>query len=171
MSPSTIPVVVSALVLLCAGVAGAQESASFVNERLEISATTTAASSASFETTLTLAQLSPVGSVSRCNDGFVGTLGFWSLLGHTDVPVRLRVGVGVPDPLTVNLDWSGADPLFRVYRGFAPVDLADPLHLHLETPLCSASDGMADESDLIFYLVTPAPDAARSTASLDGGTR
>jgi len=148
-----------ALVLLACGSASsplvAQESASFVAERLTLVVTGDSASSSNFDTVVTFAQEGPVGSVSICNDGMLPTSGFWSIRGGTFVPIFLEASRNPADPEQVDLMWSGAVPLFDVYRAEEPEDVAIPMHLLLTTSSCSLSDVPPGGSDIFYYLISP----------------
>jgi hypothetical protein len=131
-----------------------QESTSFRHERLTLASSAGPLSSASYVTTITFAQEGPVGSVSRCNNGFFQSTGFWSVLGETPVPVWLIVDKNGVDPTQVDLAWSGSSSLFTLYRGVVAESLIDPLNILLTTPDCSVTDA-PPASAITFYLVRP----------------
>ena len=149
---------VAATVILVAAVAASpllgQESASFRHERLTLASSAGPVSSASYVTTITFAQEGPVGSVSRCNNGFLQSTGFWSVLGETPVPVWLIVDKNGVDPTQVDIAWSGSSSLFTLYRGVVAESLIDPLNILLTTPDCSVTDA-PPETAITFYLVRP----------------
>lgn len=131
-----------------------QESTSFRHERLTLASSAGPLSSASYVTTITFAQEGPVGSVSRCNNGFLQSTGFWSVLGETPVPVWLIVDKNGVDPTQVDLAWSGSSSLFTLYRGVVADSLIDPLNILLTTPDCAVTDA-PPASAITFYLVRP----------------
>jgi len=113
--------------------------------------------STNFASTLVGPQASPSGAASVCNTGTEASLGFWSVLGRLSVPIVLTAQRGAADPLDVELYWSGADAGYEVYRAFGPLDVFNPANLDRETTLCSATDSLAFQSDLIFYNVVRRP--------------
>ena len=131
-----------------------QESTSFRHERLTLASSAGPVSSASYLTTITFAQEGPVGSVSRCNSGFLQSTGFWSVLGESPVPVWLIVDKNGMDPTQVDLAWSGSSSLFTLYRGGVADSLTDPLNVLLTTPDCAVTDA-PPASTITFYLVRP----------------
>jgi hypothetical protein len=149
---------VAATVLLVAAFAAStlhgQESASFRHERLTLASSAGPVSSASYVTTITFAQEGPVGSVSRCNSGFLQSTGFWSVLGESPVPVWLIVDKNGMDPTNVDLAWVGSSSLFTVYRSDVAESLIDPMNVLLTTPDCAVTDA-PPESVVTFYLVRP----------------
>ena len=86
----------------------AQESASFRLDRITFAAGSGPVSSVNYITTITIAQEGPVGSVSRCNDGFLQSTGFWSVLGESPAPVWLNVDKNDVNPTHVDLGWRGS---------------------------------------------------------------
>lgn len=145
-----------ALISLAAAVpvASGQESASFRLDRITFISGAEPVSSANYTTTITIAQEGPVGSVSRCNDGFLQSTGFWSVLGEAPVPVWLNVDKNGIDPTHVDLGWSGSSSQFQVYRaGFAD-SLLEPYNLLTTTPDCALTDA-PPSAPITFYLVRP----------------
>jgi hypothetical protein len=134
--------------------AQAQESASFRLDRITFAAGAGPVSSASYTTTITFAQEGPVGSISRCNDGFLQSTGFWSVLGETPVPVWLNVDKNAVDPTQVDLGWSGSSSQFSVYRAEFADSLLEPINLILTTSDCAVTDAPPPAS-ITFYLVSP----------------
>ena len=134
--------------------ASAQQSASFRVDRVTLAAGAGPISSASYVTTITIAQEGPVGSVSRCNDGFLQSTGFWSVLGESPVPVWLLVDKDDSDPPEVELTWSGSSSLFTLYRSGVAESLIDPLNVLLTTPECAVTDA-PPAAPITFYLVSP----------------
>jgi hypothetical protein len=134
--------------------ASAQESASFRLDRLTLAAGAGSVSSANYATTITTAQEGPVGSVSRCNDGFLQSTGFWSVLGESPVPVWLTVDKNGVDPTQVDLGWSGSSSLFDVYSAQFADSLAEPYNLLTTTPDCALTDA-PPSAPITFYLVLP----------------
>ena len=135
----------------------AQESPSFVMDRVSATAVGNTTVSANYETTVVMGQESPTGAVSFCNGGFINSFGFWSVLGDLSVPIRLEVARDSIDPSVVQLSWSGADDLFQVFRSLTPEDALDPLNLDDETSACSAADLEAGSANLIFYQIIAKP--------------
>lgn len=132
----------------------AQESASFVMDRVTVSATASHAASAGFDMALTFGQEVPVGSASLCNVGFLQTLGFWSVLGTQDAPIRLLVDHAT-DPAEVELQWTGSSDSFTVYRSDLPDTVVEPPNVALITPACAATDAPPVAVDIVYYLVLP----------------
>lgn len=149
---------VAATVFLVAAFAASplpgQESASFRHERLTLASSAGPVSSAGYVSTITFAQEGPVGSVSRCNNGFLQSTGFWSVLGESPVPVYLIVDKNGMDLTEVDLVWSGSSSLFTLYRGGVAESLIDPLNVLLTTPDCAVTDA-PPASAITFYLVRP----------------
>ena len=135
----------------------AQSSATFAMKRLSIIAGSAIMTSAHFSTDMVGPQESPVGGASFCNVGSRTGLGFWSVLGRISVPIVLTARRSTVDPLDIDLSWSGAEPAFQVYRAFTPADVLNPGNLDRETSVCSATDTLASQSDLMFYNVIPKP--------------
>ena len=143
--------------VLCLPLVAAQESASFRMDRLTVAGGAGSSSSTSFAMTVLAASEGPVGSSSFCNAGFVNTLGFWSVLGNAQVPVRLQVGLVPETPADVDLAWTGAADTFEVYRADLPEDVLNSNNLLEETAVCEAEDSLASSADLLFYKVIPKP--------------
>ena len=131
----------------------AQESASFVMERVTLSATASQAASTSFDMAVSFGQEVPVGSASLCNVGYLQTFGFWSVLGFQDAPTRLSVAHGLEGPEGVELTWTGSSDSFTLFRSDQPQDLAQPGNVALVTAACNASDGPPPGIELVFYVV------------------
>ena len=128
------------------------ESASFVMSRVTLSATAQRASSAGFETSVTLAQEGPVGAASFCNGGFTQNVGFWSILGAAPVPLVLRAARNGSD---VDLNWTGSAFSFEVYRSDSPVAVVAGPNLATTTPACADTDSPPDV-EIVYYVVIPA---------------
>lgn len=142
------------LFALLLGVSHAQQSASYVSERVALSAAAGSAASGSFTTTVTVAQQGPSGAASLCNDGWLVSVGFFSILGASPVPIVLRAERDPIDPGTVQLEWSGAVAQFDLYRVTADAaGIGDPANLDRTLSLCTAADTNAAEADLVFYRV------------------
>jgi hypothetical protein len=131
----------------------AQESPSYSMDRVTAISMGTTVSSSNYETTVVMGQDSPAGAASYCNSGFIGSFGFWSVLGDLPVPIRLEVEKDSGDPSVVQLSWSGADDLFQVFRSLTPDNVLDPINLDGETAACAAADSQAGTADLIFYKI------------------
>ena len=123
-------------------------------ERITIAASAGPVSSANFSTAVTFAQEVPVGSISRCNDGFLQSTGFWSVLGETPVPVFLFADKNDVEQTSVDLLWSGSSSEFTVYRSTFPDAVVDPLNEIVNTTLCATTDAPPPAS-IVFYLVQP----------------
>jgi len=128
-----------------------QESASYTLERLTIAGASQTIASARFETTITVGQESPVGAASICNVSWTDSLGFWSVEGELPVPIVLTVARNPVDPQMIDLAWSGNRPLFEVYRDYTPQNLVSLANLERVTALCSATDALAFQSNVIYY--------------------
>ena len=145
-------------VLLAAAVATpgfAQESASYVMDRVTMSAAAQRASSTNFDISVTFGQEGPVGSASLCNQGYVQNFGFWSVQGYSPVPLVLRATRNTADSSDVDLIWTGSASSFEVYRSTAPSGIIDPPNLAAVTPACSATDS-PPTATIVYYLVVPA---------------
>jgi hypothetical protein len=151
---SLIRFVMALLVLHIAliGVSLAQQSASFSIDRITMAAGGQSINSASFHSTVIAGQVSPSGAASFCNSGYMSSLGFFSILGDTVVPIRLNLAKNEIDPSTVELSWTGNADDFQIYSSSLPQDVLDPLNLDQETFLCDGSDSPGSES-LVFYKV------------------
>jgi hypothetical protein len=132
----------------------AQESASFRLDRITFAAGAGPVSSANYITTITIAQEGPVGSISRCNDGFLQSTGFWSVLGESSAPVWLNVDKNEFDPTQVDLGWSGSSSQFSIYRAEFADSLLEPLNLLLTTSDCAVTDA-PPPAPITFYLIRP----------------
>jgi hypothetical protein len=134
--------------------ASAQESASFRLDRITFTAAAEPVSSANYATTITIAQEGPVGSISRCNYGFLQSTGFWSILGESPAPVWLTVDKNGADPTQVDLGWSGSSSQFSLYRAESADSLAESYNLLTTTPDCALTDA-PPSVPLTLYLVRP----------------
>ncbi len=139
--------------------ASAQESASFVLERLTIAGASQTIASARYETTMTVGQESPAGAASICNVSLTASLGFWSVQGELPVPVILTVMRNPVDPQAIDLTWTGNTPTFQVFRDYTPQNLVSLANLERVTALCSATDALAFQSNAIYYDVEALPPA------------
>ncbi|HKQ98818.1 MAG TPA: hypothetical protein VJV75_13150 [Candidatus Polarisedimenticolia bacterium] len=137
----------------------AQESPSFILHRLSIAAASQTIGSAHFETTLTVSQESPVGAASICNTSLTNSLGFWSVLGDLPVPVILTLRRNAVDPQAIDLTWTGNAPTFQVYRDYTPQNVVSLANLERTTALCSATDSLAFQSNVIYYEIEALPPA------------
>ena len=150
------------LPLLCCSRVAAQESQSFVMERLTLVAGSETIASASYETTVTLGQESVAGASSFCNASLTDSLGFWSLLGDLPVPIVLTVAPNPTDAQAVVLSWSGNTPSFQVFRSSTPASIVSPGNLDQTVDVCNAADLSFGPLVALFYDVeavppTPAP--------------
>jgi hypothetical protein len=146
--------IVPLLALFVVASTPAQESSNFKLERLTLAATSGPATSANYATTITFAQEGPSGSLSRCNDGFLQSTGFWSVLGESPVPARLMLGRNIVDRTHPDLMWSGSSSEFTLYRATVPMSLIDPLNEFLVTSSCATTD-VPPPAATTFYLVSP----------------
>lgn len=145
----------AALALAPARPAPAQESQHYVMGRVTLSATGALASSPRFDTRVTLGQTVPVGSVSRCNDGYLQSAGFWSVLGDQPVPLMLFVTNDTANPGGVILTWTGSASQFDLYRSNAAASNLDPGNLTRTVYSCTTAD-MPPAVPRIYYQVVPA---------------
>lgn len=136
------------------GPAPAQESASFVMGRVTLAATGTVSASPSFVMRLTLGQAGPVGAVSRCNDGYHQSAGFWSVLGDRPVPTLLLVTKDPGNPGGVFLNWTGSASQFDLYRSSAAGSLLDPESLVGSVFGCTRAD-LPPDTPRTYYQVIP----------------
>ena len=104
----------------------------------------------------TFAQEGPVGALSRCNNGFLQHVGFWSILGEASVPVHLQVRFDELDPLGVELEWTGTASQFLIHRSTDASVITDPASELGMTSSCMASDSPPPSEPIIYYLVLPA---------------
>jgi hypothetical protein len=132
----------------------AQESARYRLDRLTFAAGVGSVSSANYATTITIAQEGPVGSISRCNDGFLQNTGFWSVLGESPTPVWLTVDKNSLDLTQVDLDWSGSSSQFSIYRAELADSLSEPYNMLITTPDCTMTDA-PPTVPITFYIVLP----------------
>jgi len=144
----------TSLVLTPVAPAAAQESGSFVMSRVTLAATGAVASSPRFDMRSTLGQAVPVGAVSRCNDGYHQTAGFWSVLGDQPVPTLLFVASDVANPGGVILTWTGSAPQFDLYRATTAPTLLDPGNFTHTVFGCTTAD-LPPVAPRIFYQVVP----------------
>lgn len=135
----------------------AQSSTHYSMKRVGTSAGAVAMTSTNYSNRASVGQESPVGSASFCNVGSRTSTGFWSVLGVGAVPIVLTGRRNASDPLDVDLSWSGADPIYQVYRAFTPADIFNPANLEGETSSCSTTDMLAFQSNLIYYSVIRRP--------------
>jgi hypothetical protein len=147
------------LALIRVSPAAAQESPSYVMQRITLAAGSQTLSSASFDATATVGQEGPVGAASVCNASWTSSVGFWSLLGDLPVPVVLTVAPHPSDPQAVVLSWSGNAPQFQVYRGFTPASLVSPGNLEQTVNVCSADDPNVGPISPLYYDVEEFPPA------------
>jgi hypothetical protein len=133
----------------------AQQSASYVMDRVTATASAHRLSSASFDLSVTVAQEGPVGSVSFCNGGFLQSTGFWSVLGEHPAPVKLRVAWSTSYGAEIELTWSGSAPSFDVYRSDAPESIVNGANLTATTTGCETTDTPPAEPSILYYLVVP----------------
>jgi hypothetical protein len=133
----------------------AQESPSFVMDRITFSSAAQQATSASFEMSVTFAQEGLVGSASLCNQGYVQNFGFWSVMGYSPIPVMLRAARNTANPFDVDLSWTGSATSFEIYRSTIPNGIIDPPNLAAVTSECSDTD-TPPNAPIVFYLVVPA---------------
>ena len=132
----------------------AQESPSFVMTRVTLAATGSTAASPSFEMRVTLGQAVPVGAVSRCNDGYHQSAGFWSVLGDLPVPTFLLVDKDPENPGGVILSWSGSASQFDLYRASAAPSVLDPINFVVSAFGCAISD-LPPSTPRTYYQVVP----------------
>ena len=140
-----------------AGTVAAQSSANYTMERVIVASGATTAVSPNYRTSVTVSQRPWPGASSACNTGYRISLGFWSIAGAIPVPVDLGVRHSPSDPRDVELIWTGADPLFQVYRSSSPSDITGALNLYQETSLCAFTDTSAHQESILYYLVLPRP--------------
>ena len=99
------------------------------------------------------------GATGSCPNGSVNSLGFWSVLGPMEVPMRLMVDKNATHELDVDLSWTGHAPFFDVYRSTSPVNLISPGNLYWTTNYCEDTDEHASSSDVLFYKIIARPDS------------
>ena len=132
-----------------------QATTSYVLQRVSATSATGDASSSSYHVRFTTNVTT--GAVGVCPAGRSATLGFWSVLGRTDVPIVLELRKTADNPATVELGWTGQSNEFVVYRGATAQGLADPFNQWLTTESCAAQDAAPDDENLLFYLVADSP--------------
>jgi hypothetical protein len=136
----------------------AQSSAHYVMKRITPSSGAQVSTSPHRKNSIVAGSVSPPGAESFCNTGYVNSLGFWSVQGALPVPIQLNAKRNTLDPTgSVDLMWSGADALYRVYRAFSPQNLLDPANIDRETPACDGTDTRGYQSNIIFYTVVRKP--------------
>lgn len=129
----------------------------YVLDRVTVVAGSGSLSSTTLESKLIVGQESPGGGSSACNSGYRTSLGFWSVSGEMPVPIELAIRRSLSNPQDIELSWTGADPLFGVYRDSAPTDVANPVNLYHQTGLCVFTDEFAAQDPILFYLVLVQP--------------
>ena len=142
------------LVLASVGPASAQESASFVMGRVTFAATGAVAASPNFDMRVTLGQAVPVGAVSRCNDGYHQSAGFWSILGDQPVPTLLLLAKDPANPGGVILSWTGSASQFDLYRSISAGSVLDPGNFFGSVFDCTTAD-LPPVSPRVYYRVVP----------------
>src|SRR5262249_501900 len=120
-----------------------------------LSATGAPASSPHFDMRVTYGQTVPVGAVSQCNDGYLQTAGFWSVLGDQPVPLMLFVDYDTANPEGVILTWTGSSSQFDIYRSSAASSILDPGNLTTTAYACTTAD-LPPAARCNFYQVVPA---------------
>jgi len=122
--------------------------------RVTLASTGSTAASPSFEMRVTLGQAVPVGAVSRCNDGFHQSAGFWSVLGDLPVPTVLLVARDPAAPGGVILSWSGSASQFDLYRSGIAGSVLDPGNFVTSTFACTTAD-LPPEIPRTYYQIVP----------------
>jgi len=148
------PAAILALVFAVAPTLQAQSSATYRMDRVTVASAAESSSSLNYSIAVTFAQEGPVGSLSRCNDGFLQSTGFWSVLGEVPVPVLLHVSRDTVDPKQPSLVWSGSSSEFTIYRATMAQGLVDPFNETLVTSDCQAVDAPPPAA-VTFYVVQP----------------
>ena len=128
-----------------------------IETTVTVTAGATITSSAIYENHVVVAQESPAGSISQCNTGFRMNLGFFSVLGDAPVPIILTARMNLSDTDAIDLQWTGSDDAFQIFRDVAPQDLLNPANFIHETVTCSATNLMTPSADVIFYKVVRKP--------------
>jgi len=149
--------VISLAIALALPCVHAQESPRFVMDRASMSVVSGAATSARFSTVTVATQSAVSGSASHCNRGFHSGVGFWSFTGATRVPIVLHVDVERTDSTRVQLEWSGADEQFLLFRSNRPDNVTDPANLILQTTSCSHTQAEFDDPGIVFYKAQKSP--------------
>jgi len=144
----------TSIVLASTRPARAQESDHFVMTRVTLAATGAVASSSTFDMRVSLGQAVPVGAVSRCNDGYHQSAGFWSVLGDQPVPTLLLVGRDPANPGGVILNWTGSAAQFDLYRSNTAPTLLDPGSFTRSILGCTTAD-LPPVTPRIYYQVVP----------------
>ena len=144
----------AALVGAVAAGFGPLEAANYRMERVSVSAAGAVAISPSYQTIVSIGDEAPHGASSFCNNGFVNSLGFWSVRGGFNVPIQLHLGKGT-DPGQIALQWTGAVDSFQLFRSESPVDVSQGDNLLATTSQCTANDSVPFGPPILFYTVTP----------------
>ena len=137
------------LAALAAGAAAAQQSETFSMERVTVTNAASPVGSSGYKGSLLLSQGTPAGAASFCNNGFVASFGYWSVMGDLPVPIVLRFE---RDPIrshATRLKWTGADDEFQIYRSTDPQDVISAPHLNAEVATCEMGD--ADVPAALFF--------------------
>jgi len=142
------------IVLASTGPVRAQESDHFVMTRVTLSATGAVASSPRFGMRVSLGQAVPVGAVSRCNDGYHQSAGFWSVLGNQPVPIVLTLAKDAANPGGVILNWTGSASQFDLYSSTSAPTLLDPGSFARSIFGCTTAD-LPPVSPSIYYQIVP----------------
>lgn len=144
----------TSIVLASTRSARAQESGHFVMSRVTLAATGAVASSPTFDMRVSFGQAVPVGAVSRCNDGYHQSAGFWSVLGDQPVPTLLLVTRDPANPGGVILNWTGSASQFDLYRSSTAPSLLNPGNLARSVFGCTMAD-LPPVTPRIYYQVVP----------------
>lgn len=138
----------------------AQQSPSFLMQRVTLAVTGAVAASTSFSTRVTFGQTVPVGAASRCHDGYHQTAGFWSILGDQPVPATLVVAKDPGNLGGVILSWSGSASQYDVYRSSLATSVLDPGNFVSSSFDCTKPD-LPPVTPSTYYLVAPAAEPGR----------
>ena len=152
--PSLVPVLLALVSLVWLPHDALWAGSKYESTRVTVTSAAGRVSQGTLEMTPTIAQEGPVGSLSRCNDTFVQSAGFWSVLGGTPVPVFLTLAKDGFDPSAVDLQWTGSAPQFTLYRAPQSEAVTVAGTIVLNTSTCATSD-TPPPSDVMFYVVVP----------------
>ena len=129
--------------------------ADFEMKRVTVTGVADRLTSASYSMSVTS---DPIGGVTAvCPSGPVSTLGFWSILGSVEVPIRLMMQRNAIDANSVDLLWTGQSSSFEIYRSPSPINLVSPGNLYRSTSLCDDTDENAAAFQILYFKVIVPP--------------
>jgi len=131
--------------------AAGPSSPSYILQQSSLNGGGKTSSSSGYRLEASFAQPATVGTSSAAP--YVLQSGFWSFVGSGLVPVVLSVNRNTVDPEDIDLDWSGNDDPFEIYRS---TDCASVLSsFFVQTAGNSYTDTSPPSVNLLCYSVLP----------------